>query len=68
MALGLTQTLTEISTRNLPGGKGRPAGASASHNPMDPHALLQGQLHLLILSIDVYNLSLFILFRSSVSL
>jgi hypothetical protein len=25
MALGLTQPLTEKSTRNLPGGKGRPA-------------------------------------------
>jgi hypothetical protein len=25
MALGSTQLLTEISTRNLPGGKGRPA-------------------------------------------
>jgi hypothetical protein len=25
MALGLTQALTEISTRNLPGVKGRPA-------------------------------------------
>jgi hypothetical protein len=25
MALESTQTLTEISTRNLPGGKGRPA-------------------------------------------
>jgi hypothetical protein len=25
MALGSTQPLTEISTRNLPGGKGRPA-------------------------------------------
>jgi hypothetical protein len=25
VALGLTQSLTEISTRNLPGGKGRPA-------------------------------------------
>jgi hypothetical protein len=24
MALGTTQTLTEMSTRNLPGGKGRP--------------------------------------------
>jgi hypothetical protein len=24
-ALGLTQPLTEMSTRNLPGGKGRPA-------------------------------------------
>jgi hypothetical protein len=26
MALGLTQPLTEMSTRNLPGGKGQPAG------------------------------------------
>jgi hypothetical protein len=25
MALGSTQPLTEMSTRNLPGGKGRPA-------------------------------------------
>jgi hypothetical protein len=25
MALGSTQPLTELSTRNLPGGKGRPA-------------------------------------------
>jgi hypothetical protein len=25
MALGLTQPLTEMSTRNVPGGKGRPA-------------------------------------------
>jgi hypothetical protein len=25
MALGSTQLLTEMSTRNLPGGKGRPA-------------------------------------------
>jgi hypothetical protein len=25
MALGSTQPLTETSTRNLPGGKGRPA-------------------------------------------
>jgi hypothetical protein len=25
MALGSTQNLTEMSTRNLPGGKGRPA-------------------------------------------
>jgi hypothetical protein len=24
MALGSTQTLTEMSTRNVPGGKGRP--------------------------------------------
>jgi hypothetical protein len=26
MALWSTQSLTEMSTRNLPGGKGRPAG------------------------------------------
>jgi hypothetical protein len=26
MALGSTQPLTEMSTRNIPGGKGRPAG------------------------------------------
>jgi hypothetical protein len=26
MAMGSTQLLTEMSTRNLPGGKGRPAG------------------------------------------
>jgi hypothetical protein len=25
MALGYTETLIEMSTRNLPGGKGRPA-------------------------------------------
>jgi hypothetical protein len=25
MALGSTQPLTELSTRNIPGGKGRPA-------------------------------------------
>jgi hypothetical protein len=25
MALGSTQSLTEMSTRNFPGGKGRPA-------------------------------------------
>jgi hypothetical protein len=25
MALGSTESLTEMSTRNLPGGKGRPA-------------------------------------------
>jgi hypothetical protein len=28
MALGSTQPLTEISTRNLPGGKGRPVRAA----------------------------------------
>jgi hypothetical protein len=63
MALGPTQPLTKMSTRNLPGGKGRPArkadnfsaicdcmqnvGVSTSHNPMGLHGLLQGQLYLL---------------------
>jgi hypothetical protein len=55
MALGSTQPLKEMSTRNLPGGKGRPArgadnltaicenvGASTSHNRMGRHGLLQG--------------------------
>jgi hypothetical protein len=56
MALGSNQPLTEMSTRNLPGGKGRPArkddnltaicepivGASTSHNPVGLHSLLQG--------------------------
>jgi hypothetical protein len=54
--LGSTQPLTEISTRNLPGGKGQPArkadnlsrlsreyvGASMCRNPMRLHGLLQG--------------------------
>jgi hypothetical protein len=48
-----------VSTRNLAGGKGRPAreadlgaeclenvGASTSHNPMGLHSLLQGELYL----------------------
>jgi hypothetical protein len=56
MALGSTQSLTEVSTRNLPGGKGRPVGkadnltaiceptvgVSTSHNPMGLHGPLQG--------------------------
>jgi hypothetical protein len=56
MALGSTQPLTEMSTENLPGDKGRSArgadnltadclenvGASTSHNPMGLHGLLQG--------------------------
>jgi hypothetical protein len=55
MALGSAQPLTEMSTRNLPGGKGWPArkadltadclenvGASTSHNPIGLHGLLQG--------------------------
>jgi hypothetical protein len=55
MVLRSTQPLTEMSTRNLPGGKGRPArgadnltaiclengGASTSHNSMGLHGLLQ---------------------------
>jgi hypothetical protein len=31
MALGSTQPLTEMNTRNLPGGKGRPAGKADNH-------------------------------------
>jgi hypothetical protein len=57
MPLGYTETLTEMSTRNLPGGKGWPAvtnsepsvgrlsrenvGASMSDNPIGFHGLLQ---------------------------
>jgi hypothetical protein len=55
MALGLTQPLTEMSTRNLPVHKGRPAhkadnltticlenvGALMSHNSVGLHSLLQ---------------------------
>jgi hypothetical protein len=51
MALGSTQPLTEMSTRNLPGGKGRQArgadklslenvGASTSYNFMGLQGLL----------------------------
>jgi hypothetical protein len=45
MALESTQPLTEMSTRNLPEGKGRPArkaDASVSHKPKGLHGLLQG--------------------------
>jgi hypothetical protein len=56
MALGSTQPLIEMSTRNLPGVKLRlerkadnltaicveNMGASTSHNPMGLHDLLQG--------------------------
>jgi hypothetical protein len=55
MAPGSTQPLTEMSIRNLPGGKMRPARradnlaaicepniASTSHNPVGLHGLLQG--------------------------
>jgi hypothetical protein len=55
MALEPSQPLTEMSTRHLPGGKGRPArkanklisicelimGASTSQNPMGVHGPLQ---------------------------
>jgi hypothetical protein len=51
IALRWTQPLTEMSARNLPGGKGRPAHKayltaicepidSTSHNPMGLHGLL----------------------------
>jgi hypothetical protein len=33
MALGSTQLLTEVSTRNLPGGKGRPVHKAATSLP-----------------------------------
>jgi hypothetical protein len=56
MALGSTQPATEMSTRDLLGGKGGPArkadnlteiclenvGTSTSHTPMGLHGLLQG--------------------------
>jgi hypothetical protein len=48
MALESTQPLTEISTRNLPGGKGRSARKADNltaicepHNPLGLHGLLQ---------------------------
>jgi hypothetical protein len=63
MAFGSTQLLIEISTRNLPGVKGRRlarkaenltaifgtiiyknVGTSTSHNRMDLHGLISGQL------------------------
>jgi hypothetical protein len=60
MVLVSTQPLTEMSTRNLPRDKGRPAGkadnltancvknvgASTSHNPIVLHGLLQEWLYL----------------------
>jgi hypothetical protein len=58
MTLGSTQPLTEMSTRNVPVSKERPArkadnltaicelivyvGTSTSQYPMGPHGLLQG--------------------------
>jgi hypothetical protein len=64
MALGSTQPLTEMSTRNLHGDKGQPARkadnltaicelenveASTSHNPMGLHGLLQGSFTFTVL-------------------
>jgi hypothetical protein len=58
MALGSTQPLTEMSNRNIPGGKGRPARKAYNltaicepqHlNPMGLHGLLQGYLYLFTL-------------------
>jgi hypothetical protein len=34
MALGSTQPLTEMSTTNLPGGKGRPARKAITTSPL----------------------------------
>jgi hypothetical protein len=36
MALGSTESLTEISTRNLPGGKGRPVCKADTTTVCDP--------------------------------
>jgi hypothetical protein len=58
MALGTTQPLTEMSTKNLPGGISgdhhhlwadwrENVGASTSHNPMGLHGLLQEYIYLL---------------------
>jgi hypothetical protein len=60
MALGLTQPLTEMSTRNLPGGKEQPAcradnlaaicepnvWASTSRNPKDHHGLYRDNFYI----------------------
>jgi hypothetical protein len=46
MALGSTQPLTEMSTRNLPGGKGRPArGADTSPPSVSRLSRKCGSLH-----------------------
>jgi hypothetical protein len=77
MTLWLTQPLTELYIRNLPGSKGRPTRkpdnptamcradflenveASASHNPMDLHGLLQGWLCNLCLVITDFRLPVY---------
>jgi hypothetical protein len=67
MALGSSQPLTEKSTKNLPGGEGRPArktdnitvickpAASTSQNPMGLHGLLQAELYLISYSTVCYD-------------
>jgi hypothetical protein len=52
MVLESIQLLTEMSTRNIPGAKGRPARKTDNlavicdprrlNNPLGPHGLLQG--------------------------
>jgi hypothetical protein len=67
MALGITEPLTEMSTRNIPGGRARPAhkddltiisadclesvGSTPSHNPIG----LNGLLLLLLLYFFIYS-------------
>jgi hypothetical protein len=60
MALGSTHPLTDMSTRNIPGGKGRPVHKAENltaicepivykmwePNPMGLHSPLQGYLYL----------------------
>jgi hypothetical protein len=65
MVLPSTQRLTEMNTRNLPGGKGwlvfradltaicdclGNVEASKSHNPTGLHGLLQGHLYLFLIN------------------
>jgi hypothetical protein len=44
MALGSTQPLTEMSTRNIPGGKGRPVGAGNLTAISEPLSIKCGSL------------------------
>jgi hypothetical protein len=50
MALGQTQPLTEMSTRNLPGGKGWPAGVGLITSPPSVNRLYRTRRRL-----DVYG-------------
>jgi hypothetical protein len=62
MTLGSTQCLTEMSIRNLPGAKGRPApstsrylvnvGTSTSHNPTELHGSPESKDCLMIETIN----------------